>query len=375
MELVEGVSVSQILRKAAKEQVSFPPELAAYIALETANGLHAAHSLTDEQGNSVRLVHRDVSPQNILVGYDGTVRVTDFGIAKLSTATHATTTGLVKGKLAYMSPEQTRAEPLDGRSDVFSLGIVLQELLTLKRLFAGDSPAQIVFDVLSRDPELASDVRPDVPRELADVALRCLVKAPSGRYASASDVASALREAMDVSGRAAGGAELAAWMTEFFESERRAFHEQLAVARPEAPIVSAVTATPLETEVTEKDEEPRGVPRRRPGAVIAVAFLSVAVVTGGALVAMRRSTPRSEAPAEATVPGVATPPSPPSTTSAAALPEPSAPEPSAASSAPAATASHSPGVVRPSARPVRSPPKPSPSTTASASKSLRFDTL
>ena len=127
-------------------------------------GLHAAHNATDDDGEALELVHRDVSPQNLFVGHDGIVRVFDFGIAKATSRSQVTREGQVKGKLAYMSPEQIRSEGVDRRSDVFAAAVVLWELLTGERLFARDDPGATIHDILMRERKPPSSLSPSVPR-------------------------------------------------------------------------------------------------------------------------------------------------------------------------------------------------------------------
>lgn len=151
MEYLAGESLGSVLRRLASREESLPPELAAYIVAEACSGLHAAHELKDEQGFPRDLVHRDISPQNLFVTYSGQVKLLDFGIAKAADRRTQTEAGQVKGKFAYMSPEQCQGKALDRRSDVFSMGIVLWESLSGARLFARSSEL-LTFRAICEDP-------------------------------------------------------------------------------------------------------------------------------------------------------------------------------------------------------------------------------
>ncbi|MFO0756725.1 MAG: protein kinase [Byssovorax sp.] len=175
------------------------------------------------------LVHRDVSPHNVLISFDGRVYVTDFGIAKLSAGAQ-TTTGVVKGKFAYLSPEQASGERLDRRSDVFALGIVFHEALTGERLFDAASPAASVHRLMSGPPAAPHERRSAVPAPLSRVAMRCLERDPARRYATARDVAEALREAIRGEGLHVDERDLAAHVRSALGDERERLRERLAAS-------------------------------------------------------------------------------------------------------------------------------------------------
>jgi eukaryotic-like serine/threonine-protein kinase len=198
MDLVRGVSLWQLLGRLTKAEELPNVDLSAWIVMQVASGLQAAHELCDADGRPLGLVHRDVSPQNILLGFDGRVCVADFGIAKLRRATVKTESGMVKGKFAYMSPEQARGHPLDCRSDLFSLGVVLHETLTGRRLFDHDSPTETLLHIVEHPIPTPRSVRPDVPEELSAIAMRCLAKVPDARFDTAKALSRALRSALRV---------------------------------------------------------------------------------------------------------------------------------------------------------------------------------
>jgi serine/threonine-protein kinase len=198
MEYVDGESVSVILRRAALRGVRIPYAVAARIIAEACAGLHSAHELTDEDGRPLDIVHRDVSPQNLMVSYDGHVKILDFGIAKVRDRTAQTETGQIKGKVSYMAPEQVVGGSLDRRTDVFSAGVVLYELTTGRRLFPRDSPLATMWAARTRPILPPSRFDRAYPPALEAVCLRALSRDPDTRYASASsmrkDLHAAIRE-------------------------------------------------------------------------------------------------------------------------------------------------------------------------------------
>ena len=191
MDFVQGESLSRLARSAGKRG-RVPLDVLSAVMVGVLHGLHAAHEATNERGESLHIVHRDVSPQNILVGADGVPRVIDFGIAKASGRAQSTRDGQVKGKLAYMSPEQLRAQPVDRRADVFAAGIVLWELLCGKRLFAAESEGAMVTMVLEHPVERPSTLVPELPAEVDAIVLRALARDPAQRFETAEVMALAL---------------------------------------------------------------------------------------------------------------------------------------------------------------------------------------
>ncbi len=202
MEYLAGESVGGLMRRVTSRGGHLDPVIAAYIIAEAAAGLHAAHELVDEDGAPLNVVHRDVSPQNIFLTYEGNVKLLDFGIAKFMDRSVETHTGQVKGKFAYMSPEQCCAERLDRRSDVFSLGILLWELLSGARLFQRANELLvwkgIVEDDIPTPTECLVEGAAPVPAALEAAAMRALSRNKDERYASANelrkDLVTALRE-------------------------------------------------------------------------------------------------------------------------------------------------------------------------------------
>jgi eukaryotic-like serine/threonine-protein kinase len=191
MELVQGKPLSALLRKAAREHRPPSPALTSYIVAQAASGLAYAHALTDGDGRTLGVVHRDVSPQNVLISFEGAVKLIDFGVARAFGRVAHTNPGGLKGKIDYMSPEQASAEDVDHRADVFALGVVLWEAATGKRLFRRDTELAtmraIVDDAIPHPSEVA-----EVPEELDAIIMRALRKRRDARFASAHEMAVAL---------------------------------------------------------------------------------------------------------------------------------------------------------------------------------------
>jgi serine/threonine-protein kinase len=195
MEYVEGDTLSRIVARTMSMGQLPPRHVALRILLDTIAGLHAAHELRDDRGQLLGLVHRDVSPQNVLVGVDGTARITDFGVARASSRLTSTAHGKLKGKLAYMAPEQTRGDELDRRTDLFAMGIILWEVLCGRRLFKADSEAATLQRILVEPVRPPSEVVPSMPKPFDAVVLRALDRDPARRFQTAADLADAIEEA------------------------------------------------------------------------------------------------------------------------------------------------------------------------------------
>ena len=195
MELVHGVSLAQALG-VLKNKGGLPLDIAVAIGMDIASGLHAAHEATDEQGVPLGIVHRDVSPHNVLVSYKGYVKVIDFGVAKARETAGQTLTGALRGKLAYMPPEQARsAKHVDRRADVYALGLVVWEMLVGRRVFDGKSDLELLNQIRSPQIVPPSTVNPRVPEALDEVVLRLLAEAPDDRPATAAQAARMLGDA------------------------------------------------------------------------------------------------------------------------------------------------------------------------------------
>ncbi len=205
MEYVHGEALFRLLRLANEP---IPTPIASSIMVQVLLGLHAAHEAADERGNALHIVHRDVSPQNILVGEDGVARIVDFGIAKAARRVHSTGDRKLKGKLGYMAPEQLKLEQIDRRADIFSAGVVLWEMLTGVRLFPYDEPAKVVAEMLAYEPQPISLSVPEISAALDDLILRALQPNSEQRFQTAREMAMAL----EASCPPAGVLEVAGWV-------------------------------------------------------------------------------------------------------------------------------------------------------------------
>ena len=196
MEYVEGESLASLTKLALAAGERMPVPLAASIVAQTLHGLHGAHEARDKNGTPLGIVHRDVSPHNVLVGIDGVARVLDFGIAKAASRSASTEGGQLKGKTAYMAPEQLQHRPVDRRTDVFAAAILLWELLTGRRLFRGDTSTETMACILNDPIDSPQRWAPEVPLELAAITLRGLERDSDGRFASAEEMALAIEDAI-----------------------------------------------------------------------------------------------------------------------------------------------------------------------------------
>ncbi len=194
MECVDGKDVRNLLRKLARRKEFLPPQLAAFIALEACKGLFYAHTKNDLKGNPFGIVHRDISPSNLLLSYEGEVKIADFGIAKAESNAYQTRDGVLKGKFEYMSPEQAQGMEFDHRSDLFSLGILLWETMTGRRLFKTESETATLNKVREAQIDSPDTVRSDLPPRLVQICMKALAKEPADRYATALAMEQDLRE-------------------------------------------------------------------------------------------------------------------------------------------------------------------------------------
>ena len=197
MEYLDGQPLHRIAQAARSNPAVLDPVAAATIVAEALSGLHYAHELANYDGAPLKIIHRDISPQNLFLTYDGEVKLVDFGIAKASLDEVATEVGVMKGKLTYMSPEQTRSAPLDRRTDIFAMGVVLWELLANRRLFAFDSPVDTLAAIAGASRPNASGFVPAVAAELDSVCRRALDPDPDHRFQTAAEMRDAIEDFLE----------------------------------------------------------------------------------------------------------------------------------------------------------------------------------
>ena len=219
MEHVAGRNLQQVLLKEYSKSRGVPIQHACKILAGVCEGLHYAHEKTDLKGQSLKLVHRDVSPQNILVSFDGNVKLVDFGIAKASSQVGETRAGVLKGKYAYMSPEQVRGWALDARSDLFSVGVVLYELLTGRRPFEQAVGVDTLRAIMAKKPVNPLKYNQDIPEAVMRILGRCLEKSPDKRYQTAQELQMDFEDYLASSPEKTSSVRLARYMQSLFEDE------------------------------------------------------------------------------------------------------------------------------------------------------------
>ncbi|MEZ4251389.1 MAG: serine/threonine-protein kinase [Polyangiales bacterium] len=277
MEYVHGVQLRDVIDHAG----ALPPALAARIVADVAAALEHAHGLCGADGAPLGIVHRDVTPENVMIGFDGSVKLLDFGIAKARTQSRLTKAGVLKGKVAYMSPEQYRGEGLDGRSDIFALGACFFEALTGQSAFDRGSEAQTVAAILFEDQPLSPRaVRADVPEALDDLVRHALARGPEDR-----PTAAAFRRELEAwlvgRGRDVEDAELAAFLDIAF-GERRSLAPPLDRTPLEAaPRPDAVTTAAVGAELDDVVEAMEAAARRKRTFIVLLAVLAILAAGGG----------------------------------------------------------------------------------------------
>jgi tetratricopeptide (TPR) repeat protein len=295
MEYVMGKDLRSLVAKARERGGRLPLDCAILIVSQVASGLDYAHRKKDLNGRDLNIVHRDVSPQNVLVSYEGEVKLVDFGIAKAASSGQETQTGVLKGKLAYMSPEQACGRHIDRRSDVFSLGIVLYELLTGRRLFKGDSDLSTLEQVRTAHVEPPRQFDADIPEALEAVMLKALAREADQRYQTASELQAALERIMADRGQGFSSLHLSQYLAVIFAEEMRLDAERFQAAHQETVRLGA-TVTKLSPGASGPRHEtprplavPRAAPRSAPppvghGTRNAVLGAVVLFLLGGAIV-------------------------------------------------------------------------------------------
>ena len=256
MEYLRGQTVLRVIKTALSANIVIPPVFWARVIADAAHGLHAAHEARNESGRPLNLVHRDISPHNLMVLYSGVTKVLDFGIAKTAEPEESDLTAMdeLKGKLSYMSPEQMRREPLDRRSDVFALGATLWEATCGKPLFRRGNKGDTVLAVLQDPVPPPSAVVDDYPPELEEVVMRALARDPEERWASAADLAHELESFIRISEEPCGQRDVSRVMDRLFHDEIESSHsdlEQIATrAEKLSPDVSGISRPDVPTAET-----------------------------------------------------------------------------------------------------------------------------
>jgi len=223
MEYIHGDSLGRLLRASEERGLTPGLGLLSSILCGALEGLHASHEATNAAGVPLDLVHRDISPQNVMVGADGVARVLDFGVAKAAGSMHVTRDGEIKGKIAYMSPEQVSARPLDRRTDVYAAGVVLWEAVTGRPLFDGESDVALITAVLRQEIPVPSSLVPGLPPALDAVILRALAAEREDRFGTAREMAVAL----DAIVPRADTRDVAAWVDAVAGDDLRARHDRM----------------------------------------------------------------------------------------------------------------------------------------------------
>ena len=345
MEYIEGDTLARLLARAATRGKRLPIGIALRISLDMLSGLHAAHELRDDAGEPVQLVHRDVSPQNVLVGVDGIARITDFGVARAASRLTATRVGQLKGKIAYMAPEQAAGEEsLDRRADVFAAGIVIWEELAAKRLFKAENEAATLSRVMTEPVPPLTTIVPGLSPALSAVVMRALERSPDQRFSTCAQFADALEAAATGKERIATPRELAAYVTEVLGDEVSAQREAVRawIARSEPSQVglkpgvtpsTSVSAAAMSLPGADHSQaatltESAPAKGRSPALLFVLVLLLLVAVGGGSFLFARETGPGrvvAAAPPTPVPTVVAAPPQP----SAELPPEPAASSPSA----------------------------------------------
>ncbi|HEY4243765.1 MAG TPA: protein kinase [Kofleriaceae bacterium] len=243
MEYVHGQDLRALLAKAGATGTKVPPDLALTIVVGAAAGLHHAHERRGQDGLPLGIVHRDVSPSNVMVAYDGGVKLLDFGIAKATSRTIETQSGVIKGKFAYMSPEQCRGRPVDARSDGFALGIILYEVTTQHRCFRADSDFDTMHRIVTGDVTRPSKIVPGYPPELEAIVLKSLSVDAAQRYQSVGEFMEAIEQYAASARLALSTSALGRFMRELFGDVPEPWLTSQRTSAPIIPRESTISST------------------------------------------------------------------------------------------------------------------------------------
>ena len=303
MEFIDGPSLRAVAKRARERGERLPIAEVVKIVSMAAGGLHYAHELAAADGKPLGLVHRDISPDNILVHRNGMAKVVDFGIAKAANSSGRTRTGALKGKVAYMPPEQLRGDPLDRRADVFALGVVLYEMIAGRRPWEGDSDVSLIGQIMTEEPKPLSTLRPDAPAGLTAVLDRALAKDREARYSSCHDLQADLEALLVSLGKTITAARVSDFAKAYEEpvpapdestgAAMKALEAEMNLSGP-AAAVAGRRAPPREPRTTVL---PPPAPNRHGFAYGAIAFLCVAAIGGSGGYLVLQHAPRPAEPA------------------------------------------------------------------------------
>jgi len=281
MEYVEGVTLADMVRASIKRKQPLPLPIIGRIFCDALDGLHAAHEVRGEDGAPLGLVHRDFSPQNVLISANGTGKLTDFGIAKAISRIGATATGVVKGKISYLSPEQAMGQPLDRRADIWSAGVCLWEALCARRLFRADNDAAVLLSIVSgKTVPPPSSVRADVPPAIDEVVFAALDRDRGARIPTAEAFRQRLESAWRRESVIAERSEVARFVSTIARGRFAERRQKIAEARDQRDSDANVSGVRAAMPVSSAPPPPQ-VPRKRwPLVVAAGAGIAVAALVG-----------------------------------------------------------------------------------------------
>ncbi|PTL79210.1 protein kinase [Vitiosangium sp. GDMCC 1.1324] len=381
MEYLPGEDFSTTVRTASFRGEYVPVPLVLRVLADAARGLHYAHTFTDESGRPMNIVHRDISPSNLYVTYEGQVKVLDFGIAKAESRLTQTRTGVVKGKYMYMAPEQARGAEVDQRADVFSLGVCLYEALTHVRPFARDNDLAVLNALMAADYQPPRALRADLSPELEEVVLKAMAFEPSQRHASAAEFADDLEHILSREPHAPTGAQLAAYLRASFGEQRYTEKTRIPtlaslgpVGPPSSASLSGASSIPSVASSTARSEPRMSVvpassgagipsvqPSSRKGLVVGI-VAGCLLLAGGAFVMGRKVGTAPSEPVAPPAPSAVTQTAQPPPAAVPAEPAPASPGGTVASAAVAGTpppAQVAPAPVRGATEPEVQPEPPS----------------
>ncbi len=258
LEYVAGKDLRNIFTRCQQQGRPMPIAQACFVVMKVGEGLDYAHNKRDKHGRHLNIVHRDVSPPNVLVSYEGEVKLIDFGVAKAAGRVSRTQAGILKGKFGYMSPEQVRGMPLDRRSDVFSLGVVLYECLVGQRLFQGDTDFATLEMVRTVDVPVPSSKNPEIPKDLEAIIMKALSGEPETRYQTAMELHDELQAFMFQHGMFYSRKDLAAWMRKQYAREIELEKDKNAGKAPPRP--APPTGAPGRKPTLGNMQPPKGAP-------------------------------------------------------------------------------------------------------------------